>query len=397
MKSYTFVFVGLLAVLITVGLVFLFVPTAPPTPHVLPAPTNIVFLIGDGMGFEQVKAAGLFLNGQEGTLSFESWPHKAEVSTYSASSEVTDSAASSTAMATGHKVNNGVISRAIPGDGRPLETILERFAATGRSTGLVTTTEITHATPAGFGAHTISRGKNPEIAECYLNQTRPNVLFGGGGALKGDAALAAGYNVVTDRAGLDQLDTESVTHVAGLFGEGHMPYEYDYLAKKDLQYDVLPRLSEMACTALRILDNNAQGFFLMIEGGTIDHAGHGNDLARNVHETIEFARTAQLVMDWVGGRRDTLVVVTADHETGGLKVVCGNGKGVLPTVTWSTKGHTPVRVPAYAWGVNAHHVSGIMDNTQWFQIGLGLAPLPAPSTMPAVAEREAAAMFAAGR
>lgn len=396
MKSYKPLVVGVLAVLVFV-LLIVFIPTSPPKSEAPAAPKCVVFLIGDGMGFEQVKAAGLFLNGEEGSLCFESWPHQAEVSTYSANSEITDSAASSTAMATGHKVNNGVISRAIPGDGRPLETILERFAATGRSTGLVTTTEITHATPAGFGAHTVSRGKNPEIAECYLNQTRPNVLFGGGGALKGDAALAAGYTVVTDRAGMEQLDTESVTHVAGLFGEGHMPYEYDYLAKKDLQYDVLPRLSEMACTALRILDNNAQGFFLMIEGGKIDHAGHGNDLARNVHETIEFARTAQLVMDWVGGRRDTLVVVTADHETGGLKVVCGNGKGVLPTVTWSTKGHTPVRVPAYAWGVNAHHVSGIMDNTQWFQIGLGLAPLPAPSTMPAVAEREASALFAAGR
>ncbi|MGQ9652248.1 MAG: alkaline phosphatase, partial [Phycisphaerae bacterium] len=369
---------------IVVGLLFHFVPTAPPTPRVLPAPTNIIFLIGDGMGFEQVKAAGLFLNGQEGTLAFESWPHQAEVSTYSANSEVTDSAASATAMATGHKVNNGVISQAIPGDGRPLETILERFAAMGRGTGLVTTTEITDATPACFAAHTMDRGKNPDIAECYLNQTRPNVLFGGGKTLKVDAAMAAGYTVVTDRAGLEQLDTESVTHVAGLFGEGHMPYEYDYLAKKDLQYDVLPHLSEMACVAMRILDNNPRGFFLMIEGGKIDHAGHGNDLQRNVHETIEFARTAQRVMDQVGGRCDTLVVVTADHETGGLKVIRGNGQGVLPTVTWSTKGHTPVRVPAYAWGLGAHHVSGIMDNTQWFRIGLGLAPLPAPTTMPAV-------------
>ncbi len=397
MRSYRFVVLGALAVLVAIGLLFLFVPTAPPTPRVLSAPTSVVFLIGDGMGFEQVKAASLFLNGKEGALSFESWSHQAEVSTYSASSEVTDSAASATAMATGHKVNNGVISQAIPGDGRPLETILERFAAMGRSTGLVTTTEITHATPACFAAHTMDRGKNPDIAECYLNQTRPNVLFGGGGTLKGDAVLAAGYTVVTDRPGLEELDTESVTHVAGLFGEGHMPYEYDYFTKKHLEYDRLPRLSEMSRVALRILSKNPQGFFLMIEGGKIDHAGHGNDLERNVYETIEFARTAEVVMEHIGERRDTLVIVTADHETGGLKVVCGNGKGTLPTVTWSTKGHTPVHVPAYAWGVNAHRVTGIMDNTQWFQICLGLAPLPAPTTMPAVAERELSATFAATR
>jgi alkaline phosphatase len=298
-------------------------------------------------------------------------------------------------MATGHKVNNGVISRAIPGDGRLLETILERFAAKGSSTGLVTTTEITHATPACFGAHSVERSKNPEIVECYLNQTRPNVLFGGGGTLKPKTALAAGYTVVTDREGLDQLDTESVTHAAGLFGEGHMPYEYDCFVKQDLQCDKLPHLSEMARVALQILDNNAQGFFLMIEGGKIDHAGHGNSLERNVYETVEFARTAELVIEWAGGRRDTLVVVTADHETGGLKVVSGNGKGSFPTVTWSTKGHTPVNVPGYAWGVNAHRVRGVLDNTQWFQICLGRAPAPAPATMPAVAASELSGAFAA--
>jgi len=396
MKSYKPLVVGLLAVLVVVSII-VFIPTSPPKSEAPVAPRCVVFLIGDGMGFEQVKAAGLFLNGQEGTLSFESWPHKAAVSTYSASSSVTDSAAAATAMATGHKVNNGVISQATPGDGRPLETILERFASMGRSTGLVTTTEITHATPASFAAHTVSRGKNPEIAECYLNQTRPNVLFGGGGTLKGDAASAAGYTVVTDRAGLERLDTESVTHVAGLFGEGHMPYEYDHVAKKHLEYDRLPHLSEMSRVALRILSRNPKGFFLMIEGGKIDHAGHGNDLERNLYETIEFARAAEVVMEHVGELRDTLVVVTSDHETGGLKVVCGNGKGALPTVTWSTKGHTPVHVPAYAWGVNAHRVTGIMDNTQWLQIDLGLAPLPAPTTMPAVAERELSAALAASR
>lgn len=350
------------------------------------APKHVIFMIGDGMGFEQVKAAALFLNGKEGTLSFESWPYKAEVSTFSASSEVTDSAASATAMATGHKVNNGVISRAIPGDDAPLETLLERFAAMGRSTGLVTNTEITHATPAAFGAHSVERSRNPNIAECYLNQTRPNVLFGGGKTLKADAALAAGYTVVTDRQSLRKLDTESVTHAAGLFGEGHMPYEYDYFVKKDLKYDSLPHLSEMAAVALSILDNNQQGFFLMIEGGKIDHAGHGNNLEQNIYETIEFSRTVGLVMEWARERQDTLLVVTADHETGGLRVVCGNGKGSLPTVTWSTKGHTPTNVPAYAWGVGAHRVVGVLDNTQWFRICLGLDPLPAPTTMPAVAD-----------
>ncbi len=374
MKSSTWLVIGVVAFLgFEAGCSSLL-----PGAGAISAPKVVIFMIGDGMGPEQVKAASLFLNGEAGTLSFERWPYRAEVSTWSMGPGVTDSAAAATAMATGHKVNNGVISRAIPGDGAPLETILERFAAMGRSTGLVTTTEITHATPACFGAHSVERSKNPEIVECYLHQTRPNVLFGGGNTLKAADALAAGYTVVTDREGLDQLDTESVTHAAGLFGEGHMPYEYDFFTRKDLRYDRLPHLSEMTRVALRIMDNNPQGFFLMIEGGKIDHAGHGNNLEQNVYETVEFARAAELVMKWARGRRDTLLVVTADHETGGLQVVRGNGKGSFPTVTWSTTGHTPVNVPGYAWGVNARRVSGVMDNTQWFQICLGLPPAPAP-------------------
>lgn len=124
---------------------------------------------------------------------------------------------------------------------------------------------------------------------------------------------------------------------AGLFGEGHMPYEYDYFAGQDLKYDSLPHLSEMARVALRILDHNKQGFFLMIEGG--------------------------------------------------LSVVSGNGLGAFPTVIWSTGDHTPVNVPAYAWGVGAGRVAAVLDNTQWFAIEVGLDHLPTPwliSTMRAV-------------
>ena len=116
-------------------------------------PKNVVILIGDGMGFEQVKAAGIYANGAAGTLSFESLPYQADCTTYSANSSITDSAASATAIATGHKVNNGVIILATPGDNSELETLLEYFKARNKSTGLVTTTYVSHATPAGFGAH----------------------------------------------------------------------------------------------------------------------------------------------------------------------------------------------------------------------------------------------------
>ena len=328
----------------------------------LTSPTNVIFCIGDGMGFEKVKAAGMYAYGEVGTLSFEAFPYQGEVMTHSADSPTTDSAAAATAMATGFKVNNGVISTALPGDGRELYTLLEHFKDQGKSTGLVSTTFITHATPAAFGAHEPKRGNLAEIAEDYLNQTRPNVLLGGGANGMDDAAAeAAGYTVVTDRNGLLSLDTENVTRVSGQFGDTNLPYEFDGLGD-------LPHLSEMTATALKVLTKNPAGFFLMVEGGRIDHAGHSNDIERNVCETIEFSKTVQVAIDWAKGRTDTLIMVTADHETGGLKVLENNGVGNFPTVSWSTGGHTTTNIPVYGWGPNAARISGVMDNTDLFSV-----------------------------
>ncbi len=314
------------------------------------------------MGFEQVKAAGMYAHGTPGTLPFEAFPHRAEMTTHSADSPVTDSAAAATALATGRKVDNGVISLARPGGGGELETLLEHFRDRGRRTGLVTTADVTHATPAAFGAHRPSRNDLSGIFADYLTVTRPNVLFGGTGAgIPATSVAEAGYALVTDRAGMQALDPEAVAMVCGRFGEDHLPYEYDGLG-------ALPRLSEMTASALSMLGNRAEGFFLMVEGGRIDHAGHVNDIGRNVLETVGFSHTVRVVTDWARGRSDTLVLVTADHETGGLKVLQNNGRGSLPTVSWSTTGHTDARVPVYAWGANARNVSGVLDNTDLFGI-----------------------------
>ncbi|HDZ20617.1 hypothetical protein LCGC14_0692580 [marine sediment metagenome] len=331
-------------------------------------PTNVIFFIGDGMAPAQVEAAGMFAGGP---MSFESFANQGVVTTYSANSSVTDSAAAGTALATGVKVNNGVISMAYPGDGSDLQTLLEHFQGLGRSTGLVTTTYMTHATPAAFGAHEPSRNNLSQIAGDYLNQTQPNVLLGGGGnGMLPAAATGAGYTVVTDAAGLAGLDTEATTYVSGQFGSSHLPYEYDGLG-------ALPHLSEMTTTALNILDNNAGGFFLMVEGGRIDHAGHNNDIQRNIRETVEFSNAVQEAIDWATGRTDTLIVVTADHETGGLTVLADNGAGNAPTVSWSTTGHTATNVPVYAWGVNAALISPVMDNTDFWEV----MTVPEPASM----------------
>ncbi len=352
-------------------------------------PKNVILMIGDGMGPEQVKAAGMYSNGAAGTLNFESFPSQARMMTASANSSVTDSAAGATAIATGVKVNNRVVSVAIPGDGSELPTMLELFKAQGKSTGLVTTTEITHATPATFGAHEADRNNRSQIGQDYLNQTRPNVLFGGT-----DSGLNAttinndgNYTLVQNRTELGALDTNSESHVAGLFGRGHLPYEYDHDQGTDNGYDTLPHLSEMTNAALDLLDNDPDGFFLMVEGGRIDHAGHTSNsnqtlkTGRNVFETVEFAVAVQKVLDWANlndpGLANTLIIVTADHETGNLTVTETDPMaGTLPAAVWRSTGHTGVDVPLVATGANSGLISGVMDNTEL----LAVVTVPEPST-----------------
>lgn len=317
----------------------------------------MILFIGDGMGFEHVSAGGHFLHGQPGTLVFESFPHQAQVTTYSASHLITDSAASASAMATGFKVSNGVIS--MGNDGQELETLLEAASRRGQSTGLVTTSFLTDATPAAFAAHAADRTHFADIANDYLTQTRPNVLMGGGDPEEGwHAAAAAGadYPVVTNRSELLSVDTEAIDRLAGVFGEGWM------LPDEREEFD-LPSLPEMTTAALQILDNNPEGFFLMVEGGLIDVAAHSNFIEGVVSEVAEFDQAVQAALDWAGSRSNLTILVLADHETGGLTVVQGNGAGETPSVTWSTTNHTAANVPAYAWGLHAERVSDLIDNT----------------------------------
>ena len=346
------------------------------------APRNVIFLIGDGMGLEQVRAGGMYANGAPGTLSFESFPHQGQVTTRSANSSVTDSAAAGTALATGFKVNDGVISMAYPANatysyGSEMPTLLELAQGAGKAVGLVSTTYITHATPAAFGAHEPARGNYSNIAADYLNQTRPDVLYGGKSYISSADAIAAGFTVVTTRAAMEALDPNVPALVSGQFGSGHLDYEYDYAVGAGNDYDTLPHLSQMTANALDRLDNDPNGLFLMVEGGRIDHAGHDGNIRQNVHETIEFANTVQVVVNWAAGRTDTLIIVTADHETGGLSVLANNGAGNYPTVSWSTGGHSDANVPVYAWGVNAEMISPAMDNTDLFAV----ITVPEPATL----------------
>lgn len=323
---------------------------------------NIILFIGDGMGLEHIRAAGMYLNGEPGTLIFESFPYQGTVTTHSANKPVTDSAAAATAMATGKKVNNGTISMAIPGDGRELTTLLEYYSSLGKSTGLVTTTFITHATPAAFAAHEPHRSNYNEIAVDYFTQTRPTLLLGGGGSgVSPELARVNNYTVVTDKEELEALGPNANLKVSGQFGTGHLPYEDSFPAN-------LPTLKEMTGAALAILENNNQGFFLVIEGGRIDHASHANNIENTVKETIKFHEAVSYAYEWAGLRGDTFIIVTADHETGDLKVLKNNGKGNLPGVTWGTGGHTGKNVGVYAYGDRGSLIENVIDNTDIYWI-----------------------------
>ena len=181
--------------------------------------TNIILLIGDGMGFEHIKAGRCY----KGTnLCFESWTN-GSVCTLNAYGALTDSGAGGTAIATGRKVDNGVISMAIPGDGSDLQTLLEYFKGKGKRGGLVTTDIMTGATPATFGAHAANRSFASVITSNYLHRSHPNVLFGGSDIandLSTNYATDAGYMVVTNLAQMTNLNTETATMVSGQFGNG---------------------------------------------------------------------------------------------------------------------------------------------------------------------------------
>ncbi len=312
---------------------------------------NLIVFIGDGMGLEHV-AAGRCYKGAP--LCFEDFPQFALVDTDSQDG-ITDSAAAATALATGTRVHNGVVSLADPGDSSELQTALEYFKGKGKRTGLVTTDLMTGATPAAFGAHVATRSDAAGITNDYLGQTRPNVLYGGGG-ITAAAATNAGYRYVATYSEMAAFDAAAATNVCGRFAGGEMPYEYDGLG-------AAPHLWEMTSNALAVLDNEPAGFFLMVEGANIDHASHLFDAPRMVQEVLAFDAAVQMALVWATNRTDTLILVTADHETCGLVVTNDNGPGVDPDVDWTADWHTGTNVGCWAWGAGAEYVHDAMANT----------------------------------
>ena len=295
-----------------------------------------------------------------------SLPHRGLATTCSLSG-TTDSAAAGTALATGHKAVNKDIS--LSPQGEKWQTLLELAEQLGKRTGLVTTADITDATPAVFAAHVPARADHIGVARDYFGLTKPDLLLGGGRnqftpeLLK--QAQADGYHLVYNLAELEKLDPAKTLRVLGLFAAANMNFELS--PKPNPQ---APHLHQMAEFALHQLELGPNGFFIMIEGGRIDHACHAGDLEEAIGETLEFNRTVELVLAWMKGRTDTLLVITADHGTGGLTVDRQDyRKGNTVKATFTTKwpgfpaAHSKQEVEVFAQGPNAAAVHAHQDNT----------------------------------
>jgi len=331
------------------------------------APKNMILFIGDGMGPNHVAAAGIQAYGAPGTLFFESFPVQGLVTVRAANAEIPDSAASSTAMATGHKVDLGVVALEIPGSGAELPTVIDFFKHKRKATGLITNSFMTDATPAGFAGHAVHRSDFESIAWHYLNTGRPEVFLGGGGyAMSLGDATAAGYAVATTRDELANAVMSGTQRICGLFGGDRFPYEYDGLGD-------FPHLFEIASDGISFLSQDPDGYFVMVEGALIDKASHINDLPRVLDEVLGFETTVQTITTAVD-LSDTLIIVTADHQTGGL-IVDPSDPYAIAHATWTTNTHNAGPVSVYVIGKGSEIFEtvleargGVIDNTDIYKI-----------------------------
>lgn len=296
-------------------------------------PKNVILFIPDGYGPASATLARDFLRYRDGVTSLATDSLLVgAVRTFAADSRVTDSAAGATAYAASTKTYNGAIS--VDTDERPVATLLEAAEARGMATGLVATSRITHATPAAFSAHVVARSMENAIAAQQITKDIEVILGGGrrhflpeaeGGTRQDDRNLIAeareqGYRYVADR---DQLEQVDATPVLGLFGMSHMDYEIDRDPAEQ------PSLAAMTRKAIDLLQDDEDGFFLMVEASRIDHAGHANDAAAHLHDILAFNEALEVALDAARADGNTLVVSVSDHETGGLTLGRNvDGRGV---------------------------------------------------------------------
>ncbi len=286
---------------------------------------NVIFLIGDGMGVSYTTAYRYLQDSPKTKFADRTELDKYLVGQQMTYPEdplqnITDSASAATAMSAGIKTYNSAI--AVDNDGSQVKTVLEAAKAQGKATGLVATSEITHATPASFGAHDESRKNMNAIADDYFDdlvngQHKVDVLLGGGTDLfaRNDRNLVEefkkdGFSYVTNK---EDLLNDTNKQVVGLFAERGMPKMID-------RSDDTPSLGDMTTSAIDRLNQDKDGFFLMIEGSQIDWAGHDNDIVSAMSEMEDFEKSFKAAIEFAKKDKHTLVIATADHSTGGYSI-----------------------------------------------------------------------------
>lgn len=319
---------------------------------------NIILLIGDGMGISQISA-GMYSNNNY--LNLERFKvvglHKA----YSSDDLITDSAAGATAFACGVKTYNGAIG--ISADTIAVETILEEAERKGKKTGLISTSTIVHATPASFIAHAASRQFYEEIAADFLDT---DIDYFVGGGLEFFERRSDGRNLIKELEKKGYLATsfyDEEYESIDLFGVKKFAYltanEQPLPVEQGRDY-LVPSTKQ----SIRFLnENNNRGFFLMVEGSQIDWGGHSNNSDYIIREMIDFDNAIGAALDFAERDKETLVVVTADHECGGYSLVQGSQMGSIKGA-FTTDYHTADLIPVFAFGPGSDQFAGIYENTE---------------------------------
>lgn len=347
---------------------------------------NVILIIGDGMGAGHRRLIRDATVGPRGKLAMDRLRYRGEVATANSHGSTTDSAAAATALATGVKTRNGAV--AVDPTGRPLTSVLDLAKRARRSTGLVTTTGVTDATPAAFGASVPNRDRETEIAQQYLEQSRPTLILGGGRSSWSPELLrrarSRGYRYVDSRR---KLKASRRRRLLGLFAERNMFTSRPEGAGG--RYRPAVSLAAMTRKALGVLRSDRQGFFLLVEEEAVDEMAHSNNAGLVIKAGRGLDAAVREARYFAARDRQTLVIVVGDHETGGLTVTTsrpstGDGPFAAPGTRrsvwaqWRTTGHTGADVPIAAQGPGAQGFTGQLDNTDVFRRMVAAAGLRAP-------------------
>ena len=341
---------------------------------------NVILLIGDGMSASQITSYRLLKEGPNGRIAMDHFPISGIVLTHSADAIITDSASSATAYSTGSKTKNSYLG--VDKDGRILENLTEKLDDFGFISALISTSEVTHATPAAFSSHVDSRRNTDEISSQMLESKVATILGGGrnfflpaekGGKRKDKRNLLEeakkSHKILTHKNQLVISNINPSEKILGLFANEHLRDE----GTPD-NHPSEPTLTEMLKFSLERakagIDNQCRGSFIMVEGSQVDWAGHANNIDYLERELGEFDEATHYALEYAKKNQNTLVVVTADHETGGLLIepialsyYTGNNIKLSFNTAIGGGSHTGVPVPVYAYGPGAINFSGTLDNT----------------------------------